>query len=100
MTIAAPHTAAPPGATESDKARGASAGQVGEQIKAGTSDCTEAGDECKSLATLKAQAARAGYLLHELADGGFIITRWAQSTRALPDLRSVRAVMSRMGIAE
>jgi hypothetical protein len=95
--IATTHIAAPPGDSESDKARVCTAGRVGEQIKADTLDCTEAGDDCKSLATTRAVAAMAGCQLHELASGGFLVARWNLS-REFGDLQQVRRFLKSMGV--
>jgi hypothetical protein len=94
------HMAGPPGAPPNDEGRGASAAQVGEQINTDIASVSDFDGDRKALATLKARAARAGYLLHELDGGEYLISRWSQSTQSLPDLRAVRAVMRRMGIPE
>lgn len=47
----------------------------------------EVSDENKQIATLKARAALAGHVVHELADGGFLAvsTRWAGMVRHCAD---------------
>jgi len=55
--------------------------------------------EGNSLAMLRAKAVRAGFMLHTLDDGQFLITRWAHATRALPDLRAAAALLRQMGVA-
>jgi len=50
----------------------------------------------KALGTLKAQAARMGSAVYELADGTFLVTRW-NLQRELPDLRAVAALLRQMG---
>ena len=49
----------------------------------------------KAIARAKAEAARAGCGLYELACGGFLLTRGMH--RELPDLRSVHRVLQQMG---
>lgn len=46
---------------------------------------------------LAAHAAIAGYGLHELAGGGYLLCKWGMA-RELPDLRAVVALMRQIGI--
>ena len=99
MTVAAPNTAAPPGARKDEGLiTGGTVQALGEQAQASsdTADRTEAEAAVKTLATLRAEAARAGFALHELVDGGFVLCRWAYSTGTLPDLRAVRVALRAM----
>ena len=50
----------------------------------------------KALATLQAQAALAGCTVHELPDGGYLLTRWSWC-KSLADLRSVGDLLRRIG---
>ena len=52
--------------------------------------------ERKELETTQAKAAMASCGLHELASGGFLLTRWGLS-RELPDLRAVAALLAQIG---
>ena len=53
-------------------------------------------DERKTFITMQAQAARCGCTLHELADGGYLVSRWNYS-RAVPCLRAVGDMLRQMG---
>ena len=55
----------------------------------------EHSDERKACATLAAQLALKGYSLHELASGGFLITRWDRNLHC-SDLGGVRAFYGRL----
>jgi len=46
--------------------------------------------------TLRAQAERAGFTLHTLSSGGFVLGRWGLA-RELPDLAAVAALLLRLG---
>ena len=59
-------------------------------------DCAEANADRKHFVTLAEPAARAGYMLHELACGGFLLCRWGMA-KELPDLRAVAAMLGRIG---
>jgi hypothetical protein len=99
MTIAAPHTAAPPGLPKDEGlTTGGTVQALREQAQASsdTAHPTEAEAAVKTLATLRAEAARAGFALHELVDGGFVLCRWAYSTGTLPDIRAVRVALRTM----
>lgn len=50
----------------------------------------------KALATLQAQAALAGCTVHELPEGGYLLTRWSWC-KSLADLRSVGDLLRRIG---
>lgn len=52
--------------------------------------------DCKTLATLKAQFALRGHSVYELADGGFLVTRWGLS-RACPDLHALGQFARQIG---
>ena len=52
----------------------------------------------KQYQTVRAIAARAGVELYELAEGGYLLTRWNMH-RELPDLRAVVELLRRMGVA-
>ncbi len=66
------------------------------QSKADTLDFAAAAADGKALATMKARAAQAGCVLHELAGGGFLLCRWGL-TKELPCLRAVGDLLRRMG---
>ena len=51
----------------------------------------------KRLATLIAKFALNGHQVHQLADGGFIVSRWCQ-TRVVPDFAGLVAVGRLMGV--
>ena len=51
----------------------------------------------KRLATLLAKFALNGHQVHQLADGGFIVSRWCQ-TRIVPDFAGLVAVGRLMGV--
>lgn len=51
----------------------------------------------KTWARLRAEAALAGCTLHELAGGGFLLTRWGWA-KELPDLAAVGAALRAMGV--
>ncbi len=59
---------------------------------------TDSGDS-KTFATLQAQAAMAGFELHALAGGAYIVSRWNLTSRELPDLRTAREFLRRVGVA-
>jgi len=50
----------------------------------------------KPLANLQAQCALAGFSLHELADGSFIVSKW-NLVKPLPDLQAVRTFLRQFG---
>lgn len=53
----------------------------------------------KRLANLKARAALAGHVVHELADGGYmaISTKWAGMARYCPDAAALGAFLAQLG---
>ena len=51
----------------------------------------------KRLATLIAKFAINGHQVHQLSDGGFVVSRWCQ-TRHVPDLAALVAVGRLMGV--
>jgi hypothetical protein len=61
------------------------------QVSADISDCAEDTGRGKVLANLRAAFALAGgYVVHELADGSFLVC-WRNLTKPCPDLAAVRA---------
>ena len=54
-------------------------------------------DEGKAFQDMAARAALGGCGLYRLADGELLLTRWGMA-RSCPDLRSVNALLSRMGV--
>ena len=54
------------------------------------------GDDGKAQATMKARAALAGCTLHELADGGYLVSRWNYS-KAVPCLQAVGDLLRQIG---
>lgn len=67
-----------------------------DQGKSDAHDSADFDPQCKSRATVAAEAARAGCTLHELAGGGFLLARWGL-TRELPTLREVGDLLRRIG---
>ncbi|MEI2677862.1 MAG: hypothetical protein V9G29_08495 [Burkholderiaceae bacterium] len=53
--------------------------------------------ERKRYASLAAPMALAGYQLHELTDGSYLVARWDRSLNC-PDLRAVQAFCQRAGV--
>ena len=51
----------------------------------------------KIAAKLKAQYALAGHEVHELADGGFLVTKWGHS-RYCPDLHALAGFARQTGV--
>ena len=51
---------------------------------------------CKSVATLQARAALAGFELVALADGGFLVTKWGL-LKTLADLDAAAAFLDQAG---
>lgn len=82
---------APPDTARSDEARGANAGQVERQVTGDKRDSAT-----KAFATARAVAALAGFGLHQLEDGSFLLTRWGWC-RELPSLREVGDMLRRIG---
>ena len=56
-----------------------------------------AGQAEKEIATLRAALAVKGYTSQQLADESWILGQWGYSTKALPDLESVRDFALRVG---
>lgn len=56
----------------------------------------QADDDCKLRADLAAAAALAGFELHPLSSGGWLLCR-AGAARALPDLAAVAALLRQLG---
>lgn len=56
----------------------------------------QAGGHGKRLATLRAQLALEGFVLHEADEGSFLVSRWGQS-RALANLEAVIAFLRQVG---
>ena len=54
-------------------------------------------DDRKVFETLAARAATGGCALHQLSGGGYLLCRWGLS-REVPDLRSVGALLSQIGV--
>lgn len=52
--------------------------------------------DSKAFATMAARLALAGYSLHHLADGGYLVTRWNFSAR-LPSLHAVGQQVEQIG---
>jgi hypothetical protein len=50
----------------------------------------------KAFATMAARTALAGYSLHHLADGGYLVTRWDFSVR-LPSMHAVGQLVEQIG---
>ena len=50
----------------------------------------------KAERTMQARAALAGYAMYRLSDGAYILTKWNLS-KTCPDLRSVGALLDRLG---
>jgi hypothetical protein len=68
----------------------------GQQISPSADIVADHADDRKAFATAAAQAARCGCTLHELASGGFLLSRWGMS-RELPSLREVGDLLRRIG---
>lgn len=62
------------------------------------STCEAAQPDRKDRQRWKAEFALAGYELHELADGSFLVCRWGLSSKPLHDLEAVREFAKRVGI--
>lgn len=69
---------------------------VKEQSKTDSQDCAAAFADGKALATMRARAAQAGCVLHELSGGGFLLCRWGL-TKELPCLRAVGDLLRQIG---
>lgn len=54
--------------------------------------------ERKTLATMAAKLALEGYSLHQLAHGGFVVTRWDRTFHS-NDLAGVRGFCQRAGVS-
>lgn len=80
----------------SDKADAANVGQVGGVREAISLDSADTETDRKAFATMKANAALVGCSLSELADGGYLVSRWNYS-KAVPCLRSVDDLLHRIG---
>jgi len=59
-------------------------------IVASTPDCD------KIVSSFKARFALLGHAVHDLADGGFIVSRW-NLTRHCPDVRALGAFLKQIG---
>ncbi len=100
----APHGAAPAGLSPPQKDKCpelAGGGALKGQGKANTADCADTTAECKSLATLRARLALAGWALTATPDnphGAFTVSRWGM-VRDLIDLASVASFTDRVGAA-
>lgn len=55
------------------------------------------GEARKALDTLKAEFAMKGHTVYELADGGFLVSRWGLS-RACPDLHALMQFARQLGV--
>lgn len=51
----------------------------------------------KRLATLRAKAALHGIVIHQLADGGFLVCRWGMA-KDVPDLDALSRFLHTMGV--
>ena len=78
-----------------DKARW-QARNVGEQVAADTADSADNGAHSKALASMQRRAAECGCTVHEMADGGFLVSKWGCS-KSLPCLRTVGDLLRRIG---
>lgn len=84
----APNVTAPD-SVAADRAQG--------QTETDTAIIGHSDDDGKPLRHLQAIAALHGIGVLELADGSFLVSRWAYS-RALPDLRAVAVFLERQGV--
>lgn len=78
MTITLQVQAAGADTPRNDEARG-QAGQLENQKSGNRAYCAARDAVGKAIPTMKAQTARAGRSLHELACGGFLLCRWGMS---------------------
>lgn len=69
------------------------AGLIAEQSSTDAQIVADTGTENKVIATLKARAALVGHQVFELAEGGFIITRWGW-VRTCPDAAALAAFIA------
>jgi len=72
------------------------AGQAQGQNTDSTSIVGEADAERKERERMTATAALAGWTLHSLSSGGWLLCRWGRA-RELPDLAAVGALLRQMG---
>lgn len=75
----------------------AATGQASGQNKTGSSILIEGEVTDKQVRTMIATAALAGWEVHEMADGGFVVARW-NLTRAVPDARALRGFLRVLGV--
>jgi hypothetical protein len=75
------------------------AGAAGDQENTHADFAIEATAVQKLQATTAAEFALRGFALLELADGGFLATRW-NCCRPLPDLQAARAFLRQIGGAQ
>lgn len=87
-----PPDVAAPGAVAAATGRGERTGDDGRIAPAAVEQLDAAR---KAFLTVRAEAARAGCALYELAGGGYLLCRWSLS-RELPDLRAVTALVRRV----
>jgi len=66
-----------------------------DQTQADSGIVSDAAPLDKAIATDAAELALAGFALHRLTCGAFLISRWDQSAYA-PDLRAVRGFLDRV----
>ena len=69
---------------------------VTDQSETDSLDSAAATADGKAFATMKARAAQAGCVLHELAGGGYLLCRWGL-TKELSCLRAVGDLLRRIG---
>lgn len=73
------------------------AGQVAKEATKNTGIVALTPDDSKALANTIAGYALAGYAVHQLSCGGFLVARW-NLTKHCPDLRSLVAFARQIGV--
>jgi hypothetical protein len=73
------------------------AGQVADQNTESAVIVAPCDDEGKALATLKAAYALAGYAVHDLSCGGYLVARW-NVTKHCPDRHALAGFSRQIGV--
>ena len=82
-------------APKTDAPHSIAASEAPEQSTADADTVGDSDAQRKRLANVSAHLCRAGYALHHLSCGGYLIARWDRSTYA-PDLRCAEAFLAQV----
>lgn len=72
------------------------AGRAQDQTTSGDAIVSDLDANRKEFARLQASAARGGFVVHELADGAFLLVRWG---REVPSLHALAVALRQMGVS-